>query len=132
MLYASSKKWGARCAELHARHESLASTEGVSWRRQPGRIGVDFGQAGIFDAKHFQKDKDVSRSYRWKDDPIDPERLWYSLCCDVTLGNAQAGIVPFGVVSTSGFGDGAYEWGVLRDGGDVVAVRIVFIPEDER
>ena len=132
VLYVSSKQSGALCGELHACHESLPTTEGLRWRRQSGHIGVDCGQAGIFDAKHFNKEEAVPEKYRWKDDLIDPERRWYSLCCDVTLGVAQAGIVPFGVTSNSGLGDGAYRWDVLRDGKDVVAVRIIFIPQGRR
>jgi hypothetical protein len=124
--------WGRRSVELHARHDSLPGTEGVAWVRQKGLIGVDSGQAGVFDAKQFRSKDAVPKGHRWKDKPVVPDDPWYSLCCEQTLGEMQAGVIPFGAVSSAGVGDGAYEWDLLQAGGQAVALRIVFIPENER
>jgi len=132
VAYVTSKEWGTRCAELYVRHESLPNTQGATWLRQEGLIGVDSGQAGVFDEKHFRRKEVVPKNHAWKEPPVDPDDPWYSLCCDQTLGTLRAGAIPFGSVSSSGFGDGAYEWDLLRAGSDVVAVRVIFIPEDER
>ena len=118
---------GPRCAELHARHESVGSTAGVKWRRREGLIGVDSGQAGIFDGKYYHAKSVVPKDHVWKEKMIDPDDAWYSLCCERTLGSSQAGVIPFGAVSSSGFGDGAYEWDSVEEGGEVVAVRVLFL-----
>lgn len=164
--------WGIRIAELIAcvRDEKLFTPCG-SWEKAPFEVGVDSGQAGIFDNDHFRKDED-ERGYKYeyrptlvtlqkaqlearlqcraeeggslddqvdaarfrqiameKAEPLCPDDLWYSMCCDKTL-TRSAGIVPGGVVSNSGFGDGGYDAYVLKDkDGTVVAVRIIFIEE---
>jgi hypothetical protein len=108
----------------------LATTEGVSWQRQKALIGVDYGQVGVFDTKYFRRDEVVPKEYRWKKKPLEPENPWYSLCCDQTLDSVEAGVIPFGAVSSSGFGDGVYEWDLLRDrNGEAVAIRVVFVDE---
>lgn len=42
------------------------------------------------------------------------------------------GVVPFGAVSSSGFGDGGYDLYVLRENGEIVAGRIAFIVEEDK
>ena len=41
------------------------------------------------------------------------------------------GVVPFGAVSSSGFGDGGYNLDVYRVNGEIVAATITFIVEDD-
>ena len=121
---------GRRCAELLVKHESVTTSKGLLRSRQKGMIGVDSGQAGIFDARRFRDPNVVPKDHVWKDKPIDPDDAWYSLCCEQTLDAAGAGVIPFGAVSSSGYGDGAYEWDVYRNkSGDAVAVRILFMED---
>jgi hypothetical protein len=48
------------------------------------------------------------------------------------LGNDQWGVLPNGVVSTSGFGDGSYDvFGLKDDSGEYVAFAVVFIYDED-
>jgi len=137
--------WGERVAELIA-YTGRAPKRDAAWEKCEFEIGVDSGQAGIFDDAHYRVDEDTKgykHTYREShreadgtvvkaDEPtvIRPEEPWYSMCCDLT-GTSGAGVVPGGVVATSGFGDGGYDAFVVKDKGKIVAVRIVFITEGE-
>lgn len=92
-----------------------------------GELGVDSGQAGIYDEKHYIKmqelDKNASR-----------ENAWYWTNGQVTLHGLEAGILKDkkGVVSSSGYGDGCYDYYCYYDKeGYTVAILIVFIQEEE-
>ena len=62
----------------------------------------------------------------------DVKEAWYTYCCNITLVRLQAGVLPYGVVSSSGFGDGGYDCiQYLTARGEVVKVEIVFITEDD-
>lgn len=128
--------WGNRVAGLIAYHEDSSEPEGLEdseWEHQEFEVGVDSGQAGIFDEK-FYRDDDATNSYEYIGSPLcDFEKdgdNWYNVCCDITLysGKTQAGgagVLPYGVVSSSGFGDGGYNCYVKKDDdGKVVAICI--------
>ena len=88
-----------------------------------GLLGVDSGQAGIYDHKHYLTVKASSE-----------EESWYWQNGDITLTNDMAGVLPDkkGCVSSSGFGDGMYEYFCYHnEQGETVAVLIVFIEEEE-
>jgi hypothetical protein len=80
----------------------------LTWAEQGPFVGVDSGQAGIFDASNYRNDNVIVGM---------PENAhicgkldkFYGACCDVTLGDVGAGVIPFGFVSSSGWGDGGYE-----------------------
>ena len=105
-------------------------------RKKPFDIGVDSGQCGIFDAKHYQQDSDIV------DDPEFDAILgegttkhgvgdrWYNACCDITLEGGE-GVIPFGVVCQSGYGDGSYDLYVEKHAGKIISIKIVFIGPDE-
>jgi len=97
-------------------------------------VGVDSGQAGIFDEKYYKDDKvfagRTNKSRRYND-VICPEDIWYSWCCDVTLAEPSAGVIPFGCVSSSGWGDGCYTCSVIQEKGKVVAIVIDYGIEEE-
>lgn len=171
--------WGERCAELlvyhqehrHAQPDTLCKFE----------VGVDSGQAGVFDYETFAK-KELSAPYHMVGDMYYHKRMlqhhlvkeqemyqnlknardktllelrertkvsmdnlqeqiasmkaevtddWYRMCCDKTLGELGCGSIDGGVVSRSGYGDGGYEAFVATEGNEVVAVKVVFIPEYE-
>lgn len=53
---------------------------------------------------------------------------WYLKCMACTDSEDGAGVLPFGVVSQSGLGDGAYDLFIQRDAeGDAVRAQLVFI-----
>jgi hypothetical protein len=57
---------------------------------------------------------------------------WYGACCHLTLGEENWGVLPNGVVSSSGYGDGSYAvTGIKNDEGEYVAFCIVFIGNDD-
>jgi hypothetical protein len=123
--------WGMRVASLVAFHSDFPGGFQVGYsaisEEKIFECGVDSGQLGIFDREHYRDDAIGVPG------EICPDEPWYSMCCTTTLGKPnQAGVIPFGVVSSSGFGDGCYKCHVIYNDGDgeVVQVKIDFIEED--
>ena len=129
--------FGDRVAALMISHmDSDATCEGLlsslkgALRSTPFEVGVDSGQAGFFDNSHFKDDTVIQASAVSFD--AGDMGIWYAHCCDITLSSAQAGVVPFGVVSSSGFGDGTYDCLYQTDScGKVTDAIIWFITDDE-
>lgn len=68
-------------------------------------IGVDSGQAGIFNYDYYIEHQPDNR---WELN-IDGEKSWYRRICDITCSDELGGIIDNnGVVSQSGDGDGPY------------------------
>ena len=118
-------------AELIARRTPPANPSNPRWIEERFEVGVDSGQAGIFDMAHYRDDRSAQAVERLSRETICPEEPWYSLCCDRTSGSEMgAGVIPHGVVSSSGFGDGSYRCFTQRDcAGYIIAIRIVFITD---
>jgi hypothetical protein len=59
--------------------------------------------------------------------------IWYQACCKITLDNTESwGVLPNGVVSSSGFGDGSYDvYGIKDAYGEYIAFRVVFIEAED-
>jgi hypothetical protein len=109
--------WGNRVAELVAIHESAIDNKFEFEENSGADIGVDSGQAGIFDKEVYKGGDDEN---------------WYEECCDKTLSENQAGVLEGGVVSSSGFGDGSYNAFYERDEeGNIIAIKIDFLSEEE-
>lgn len=126
--FADMGGWGNRVSTLTA--EFTGSTE--STRMNSGTIMVDSGQAGIFDLNSYANNKVVKNVKRIHHESICEADPWYSICCDRTLSNKQWGVVPNGVVSTSGIGDGCYEVVYFFDNdGLATRVEIKFIGEED-
>jgi hypothetical protein len=91
-------------------------------------VGVDSGQAGFFDCAQYIE----QGSYKY-DSPV------YSAICALTCdkgdmgGAVVSGDLTFGSVSSTGYGDGGYPLYALTEGGQIVALAIVFMQaaEDE-
>jgi hypothetical protein len=195
--------WGERVGELIAQHNDY-DIRGCEWEKVDIHVGVDSGQAGIFDDSQFKndmskehnltcdkKDKeedkwrlehDISmdssslleylmKENKTKDDEgmiefyqrhiannrkklenfdehwenlrartkkLYPEHFdkkskeFYEVCCAKTLSYIGAGTVEYGVVASSGYGDGGYNAYVIRNTKNkVVAIKIVFISMNE-
>lgn len=129
--------WGNRCSSLVVEHEkvdhrSIVSTE---WNKGKFEVGVDSGQAGFFDISTYKNGKLIEKDPTFDavcaDDEDENENRWYNACCDITLGSMNAGVLPGGVVSGSGFGDGGYDCMYAMKDGEVVAAMIVFIAGEE-
>lgn len=97
-----------------------------------GSIGVDSGQAGIFDEDMMCVPPDLNL-FIDPDKIIDKDNMWYSICCDVTLySDSGHGTIPGGAISSSGYGDGSYSVYVRKDDNGVVeCIHIDFVTEDD-
>jgi hypothetical protein len=122
--------WGIRCAMLVAYNTETGKVhqEDHRFEKQRFEVGVDSGQAGIFDAKHFKDDESVKGCERTGNEhPICEDEPFYSICCDRTLSDIGAGVIPYGVVSSSGYGDGGYDCYAIRDDdNEIIAICIDF------
>lgn len=101
-----------------------------AWDECPISVVVDSGQAGFFDELHYQ-DQSV-----FADSPVAMHNYgdsWYNHCCDVTLSRMGAGVIPYGVVSGSGYGDGCY-YAVRHKAkdGQIDFLFLVFIENEDR
>lgn len=123
-------QWGHRIAQLIAVHESCSGEKMSKGQCVGFEVGVDSGQAGIFDASHYRDDSVIPNSESTT--AAEPGEMWYQRCCDLTRLPLSAGVLPYGVVSSSGFGDGSYDCFICRNEyGQIVRVEIEFISEDE-
>lgn len=112
--------WGLRPYYVGAFHSTYAGRipttpaeiEANSWERLKGSVGVDSGQAGIYDMAHYRDDKVIIEDPKFsRGDEEETGERWYGANCDRTCGDdckVGAGIIPHGVVSSSGDGDGGY------------------------
>lgn len=125
--------WGNRVWELEAFAEN-SNLDFVAYERLKFEVGVDSGQAGIFDSSHYQDASVVSSETEIaeyiKDD------AWYGMCCAASHNEKtglSAGIIPYGVNSSSGFGDGGYTAYAKYDPltKEVISLKIVFISESD-
>lgn len=101
-----------------------------------GNIGVDSGQAGIYNlSSMFQTisldDFEKDENGNLKNEIIDKENMWYSLCCDKTLSEDMAGVFKGCIVSSSGWGDGCYDVWVGKIGDLVDFIMIEFDDDNE-
>lgn len=82
------------------------------WERTGSLVGVDSAQCGFFDADHYQDEFGLSReglSHELTSKPWSKGLSLFQLtCCDKTMHAPYAGVLPFGVISGSGYGDGCY------------------------
>ena len=96
-------------------------------------IGVDSGQCGFFDTKYYRED-----DYYINIERINPDHIicadmpFYSACCDRTIGKVRWGTIPFGAVSSSGYGDGCYfAYGAKNNDNLFTYLKLVFVIEHE-
>lgn len=95
------------------------------WEMCDNVIGVDSGQCGIFDETHYLDNDDFADMPKASCNFGD---AFYDHCCDATLNEDQAGVLPHGVVSCSGIGDGSYRAFVRKNAdGKVCAVAVSYL-----
>ena len=123
-------EWGIRCAELVVEHESIEDAGELSIEVCSFEVGVDSGQAGIFDLKYYANDE----AFASEENPENKfgDTKFYNFCCDLTLSEISAGVIKYGAVSSSGYGDGAYKCFALKNKkGKIVSVTIIFLDEED-
>ena len=129
--------WGRRVAALASYHKDYPTTADeifATGEKLQFDGGVDSGQFGHFDFDGYRNDETIAGVKRISKDAdiIREEEPWYSICCDRTLGKEQFGVIPLGVVSSSGYGDGSYDtYGVKNAEGQYVGFATMFINEGE-
>ena len=119
--------WGYRVAEIAIYNKKLVPENesrelDIWWDELEGEVGVDSGQAGIFDSTYYEKFHNENSI----------NDLWYDRICDITLTEEGYGATDeLGVVSSSGYGDGGYTAYLGKLGDKIVAAKIVFIDDEE-
>ena len=105
-------------ANLHICHQKYSNS--ILEFEKFGDIYFDSGQAGFFDFNFFVKNQGGT---------FDDVSSFYGTSCAITLSPKQAGIINnFGVISSSGFGDGRYDVFVAKNINEkIVAAFISFI-----
>ena len=99
----------------------------------PFVFGVDSGQFGYFDADSYRNDNAVGNIplADWFEIEKDGDKF-YSICCNATCSTDNYGVFPFGIVSSSGYGDGSYQTtGITDKDGNYIALATVFIEDRE-
>ena len=101
---AHDKDFGDRVAYLAAYHKDCPDKAELEQFPAAFDVGVDSGQAGIFDKAHYQDPTVIPDAPRFISD-----NRWFDACCKQTCHTGHyAGTIPYGVVSQSGYGDGGY------------------------
>lgn len=110
-----------RVSELMAFHKDITKStlKNDNWIEQDIDVGVDSGQCGIFDEDSYPEGKTGE---------YNDVNSFYGKCCKIT--SSDYGSIDFGVISSSGYGDGSYVSYILEEKDEVVGVKIIFI-EDE-
>jgi len=97
--------------------------------------GVDSGQFGHFDFANYRKDETaVDLPKVWDDERESQEGdKFYRACCFQTLEKEDSfGVLPFGCVSSSGYGDGSYPtYGIKDENGEYVGFMTIFIGDED-
>ena len=117
--------WGNRVAELIVMNVDSNYNEYDWVRNRDIEVGVDSGQAGFFNS--FLYPRGDTGEYDDKDS-------FYGKVCKLTVdknGHGTAGVLAFGAVASSGYGDGGYDLYTVTKNDKVVAAKIVFIGEEE-
>ena len=136
--------WGKRCSLLIASHSSY-NVNNLNWEVYPEEIGVDSGQAGIFDMAYYRKDGlDIEvpkvgydgQPFDRLDEIMKPENEgddFYLKMCKFTLSEKKWGGFENGVVCQSGYGDGGYILYVAREeySGKIIGMCIDFMVQEE-
>ena len=135
--------WGIRVASLEA-YIGSEPQESEYELVEEADIGVDSGQAGFFDLSGYRNTillnsnpdpASLCHSMFMPEDPSSEDydaELFYGVCCNLTLDGRDAGVLPGGAVSRTGYGDGSYPLLVRKDeDGLITAMKIVYLGPDE-
>jgi hypothetical protein len=116
-----SDVWGGRISALCVIHEEHADVNSnLQWEEHGGTIGVDSGQCGIFSKDSYRKDNIFKIKPKFEYSGKEDGDKWYAHMCDKTLSDNMWGAYGYGVVSSSGIGDGSYDLYTLIDNDEKV------------
>jgi len=126
------RSWGRRISKLCVVHEDYLNHD-LKFRRNTGVVGVDSGQAGIFDLTTYRNDQ-IAESITTPDVDFSLHDnqagdAWYAKMCKFTLSEQSWGSYDNGVVTSSGLGDGSYDLFVSKVDKKIVALHIDFLLE---
>ena len=118
-------EWGKRVGYLLAHHQdNTVYPTDSNWEKQDFEVGVDSGQAGIYDEAEYHGGEDDYGQGGWYD-------INCNLTCDRENGTTRnGGVLEGGVVSCSGYGDGGYDCRTITKDGEVVGILIDFGLDD--
>jgi len=127
------------CHELIACHQSYGTYMEGDWKKLDESLGVDSGQCGIYDVQFYnvKPSSAVLDEFLAKveEDWLSSMKIrkpWYFINCVTTMTELRCGVIPYGCVSSSGYGDGGYNAYAQYNDDIVVALKIIFIePEME-
>jgi len=126
--------YGERVHSITITHEDhLNTNEPFDYFNPINEYGVDSGQFGFFDKEFYRNDSAAEHlpKYDFKNFPQEDGAEWYKACAEITLGPNQGGIIPSGVVASSGYGDGSYPVFGNIVKGEYVSLQVIFILEDD-
>ena len=117
--------WGNRVSKLTVRHCEYSNSRKLSRHKASFDVAVDSAQAGFFDAMHYNNSRIIAN--KPSDSWSNGKNVWYDFCCELTLSEPMGGVLPYGAVSCSGYGDGCYECQYyVNDAMEVVRAEIRF------
>ena len=130
--FSDEKKDNPRISELMIYNQNFKDKINDPWI-QLTDVDVDTGQAGFFDLKHFRNDQDVNETHKmptYIELNDEHGQKWYAMCCQMTYDEktkeSKAGVVPFGIVSSSGYGDGSYNVCGIKNDNKFIALKMSF------
>ena len=118
--------YGLRLCELLVTHKDFVNNKPDTLTKvfAEFEVGVDTGTVTIMDAKRY---KDLSL-FGVENSNYDKDKLWGALCRTATDCKLRAGIIPCGVISSTGYGDGSYQcWFWTDSNGEVVRISVNFM-----
>ena len=130
LIYRDEGDWGVRVAENIAMFGEVSIEQAQKiidesiWINSNISVGVDSGQCGIFDDSKYPDGDDTGE---YGDD-----NSFYGKCCNYTLGEENGGVLDFGIVSSSGYGDGSYDCFISKGNDKISIVRIIFLDEIDK
>jgi hypothetical protein len=128
-----TNEWGGRISALCVVHQEHANINSkLQWEEHGGTIGVDSGQCGIFSRDSYRKDNIFKITPKFDLHGTEDGDKWYAHMCDKTLSDNMWGAYGYGVVSSSGIGDGSYDLFTLSDDdGKIVGFFIDYLMDEE-
>ena len=89
----------------------------------------------VYDNDNYRNDNsatDLVKEDFGVDYDVESGDSWYRATCNLTLSSEQWGVLPFGVVTSSGYGDGSYRvFGVVNEYDEYVGFIVSFIGDEE-
>jgi hypothetical protein len=109
-----------RVGYILCHHKSHICLLNNDWTKESFEVGVDSGQAGVYDEPKYHGGED---DYG--------EGGWYDLNCNLTCDKDNktvryGGVLEGGVVSSSGYGDGGYDCSTIKNDGEIVGILVDF------